>query len=63
MKGKGTREAYGRDSTIAKNLIHAIVLVGVAFLMIIIVYGVDAVIPGIHDLFHDFRHSAGFLCH
>ncbi len=31
--------------------------------MIIVVYGVDAAMPGVHDMFHDFRHSIGIQCH
>ena len=35
----------------------------VAVFMIIVVYGVDAAVPGVHDTFHDFRHSLGIQCH
>ena len=35
----------------------------VAIFMIIVVYGVDAAVTGVHDTFHDFRHSVGIQCH
>ena len=40
--------------------IFAIVLI---FSIIVISYGVDAIVPGIHDAFHDFRHVIGIPCH
>jgi len=33
------------------------------FSIVVIAYGIDAVIPGIHDAFHDFRHVIGIPCH
>ncbi|MBI5185762.1 MAG: CbtB-domain containing protein [Nitrospinae bacterium] len=45
------------------NAVLAIAALGVAVLMGIAVYGFDSAIPGVHDLFHDFRHSIGISCH
>ncbi|MBI5286872.1 MAG: CbtB-domain containing protein, partial [Deltaproteobacteria bacterium] len=30
---------------------------------VIIAYGVESVVPGVHDAFHDFRHVIGMACH
>ncbi len=40
-----------------------VVAIFMTVFMIIVVYGVDAAIPGVHDTFHDFRHSIGIQCH
>lgn len=45
------------------NAFLGIAALGVAILMGIAVYGLDSAIPGVHDLFHDFRHSIGISCH
>ena len=45
------------------ELLLAIMVVVVAVFMLIVVYGVDTIVPGVHDLFHDFRHSLGISCH
>ncbi len=47
----------------SRNLLFSVIALGVAVLMVIIVYGIDSVIPGAHDVFHDFRHSIGIQCH
>ena len=39
------------------------ILLVVAFAMITVVYGFDMVASGVHDVFHDFRHTIGFPCH
>jgi cobalt transporter subunit CbtB len=41
----------------------ALIIAGVAFSLVIIVYGVDSIAPGVHDAFHDFRHVIGMPCH
>ncbi len=46
-----------------RNLLFSVIALGVAALMVTVVYGVDSVIPGAHDVFHDFRHSIGIQCH
>lgn len=45
------------------NAFLVIAALAVAILLGIVVYGVDSAIPGVHDLFHDFRHSIGIACH
>lgn len=34
-----------------------------AFALVIISFGLDSVVPGAHDTFHDFRHVIGMACH
>ncbi len=64
MNGREKAERLGKDRVLtAENIIHALVLIGFAIFMVFVIYGLDSVVPGIHDAFHDFRHSAGFLCH
>lgn len=46
-----------------KALLGVIAVAGVAFALCVIVYGMDSVAPGAHDLFHDFRHTIGMPCH
>lgn len=45
------------------NLRLALTLAGAAFAMVVIAYGMDSVVKGAHDVFHDFRHAFGFPCH
>ena len=46
-----------------KTVLPALILVGLAFTMVTIVYGLDSVASGAHDAFHDFRHTIGMPCH
>ena len=39
------------------------ILLVVAFTLITVVYGIDTFASGVHDVFHDFRHTIGFPCH
>jgi cobalt transporter subunit CbtB len=39
------------------------VLLVLAFAMITVVFGFDTIASGVHDVFHDFRHTLGFPCH
>ncbi len=55
-------EALTGSSNSANALLAFTGLV-VAIFMIIVVYGADAAMPGVHDTFHDFRHSIGIQCH
>ena len=55
---------FDRESGLSKGWLFAIVVVAMAFMLVFIAFGTDSVIPGIHDTFHDFRHSAlGMPCH
>ncbi len=59
------RRSKTRDMVTANTsgLLYALLIVAIAIFMIIVIYGVDTVIPGMHDIFHDFRHTTGFFCH
>lgn len=46
-----------------KTLLPAAVVVGLAFTMVVIAYGMENVAKGVHDAFHDFRHTIGMPCH
>ena len=46
-----------------KTVLPALVIVGLAFAMVTMVYGWDSVVRGAHDTFHDFRHTIGMPCH
>jgi len=52
-----------KEQEVWRALLPALVIVGVAFAMIVIAYGVESVAPGVHDAFHDFRHTIGMPCH
>lgn len=52
-----------RERGLVTTLLPAFIIMGVAFAMVIIVYGVDSIIPGLHDAFHDLRHVIGIPCH
>lgn len=45
------------------TLLPALVVVGLAFAMVVIAYGMDNVVGGVHDTFHDLRHTIGMPCH
>jgi hypothetical protein len=52
-----------KEKGVFKALWPALLVVGVGFALVIIAYGVDSVIPGVHDAFHNFRHVIGMPCH
>ncbi|MBF0274392.1 MAG: CbtB-domain containing protein [Nitrospinae bacterium] len=51
------------NKSVNSVLLPTLLVVGVAFLVTAVVFGADSVIPGVHDAFHDFRHSVGITCH
>ncbi|MBI5588641.1 MAG: CbtB-domain containing protein [Deltaproteobacteria bacterium] len=51
-----------RDSFM-KAVLPALAVVALAFTMVVIAYGMESVAPGVHDAFHDFRHTIGMPCH
>ncbi|MBI5588558.1 MAG: CbtB-domain containing protein [Deltaproteobacteria bacterium] len=57
MERINEREAF------LKALLPVLVVVGMAFAMVVIAYGMESVAPGVHDTFHDFRHVIGMPCH
>lgn len=48
--------------SLAKMVIPALTVMGLALAMLVIFYGVDEVAAGAHDVFHDFRHVVGMAC-
>ncbi|MBE9531268.1 MAG: CbtB-domain containing protein [Proteobacteria bacterium] len=56
------RVIAGENGLLSSIGVVAILLV-VAFAMITVVYGLDTIASGVHDVFHDFRHTIGFPCH
>ncbi|HBO84930.1 MAG TPA: cobalt transporter [Deltaproteobacteria bacterium] len=54
---------FSKEQGMGKALGLAVVLVAAAIIMTVVVYGVETVVPGVHDAFHDFRHVIGMPCH
>lgn len=52
-----------KQSVIYKVVVPTLAIGALAFAMVSIVYGVDAMAAGVHDTFHDFRHVIGMPCH
>lgn len=52
-----------REKDFGSILWPALLIVALSFAMVVIVYGMDSVAPGVHDTFHDFRHTIGMPCH
>jgi len=53
---------FERDFVMS-TLLPAVVLLAVAFAMVVVVFGMENVVSGVHDMFHDFRHTIGMPCH
>ncbi len=51
------------QKSMVKTLAMVLILIALGFVMITIVYGIDSLMPGVHDAYHDFRHVNGFPCH
>lgn len=52
-----------REKGLSSILWQALLIAAVSFAMVVIVYGMESVAPGVHDAFHDFRHTIGMPCH
>lgn len=52
-----------RKQVLFKNIWPVLIVVGIAFSMVVITYGLDSVVARAHDTFHDFRHVIGMPCH
>ncbi len=52
-----------KEQDLLKTLMPVLMVIGAAFIMVVIFYGVDSVAAGAHDAFHDFRHVIGMACH
>ena len=55
--------AIVKEKGLLGSLWPAAILLVVAVAMITVVYGFDTMASGVHDVFHDFRHTIGFPCH
>lgn len=51
------------EQSLWRALLPALIVVAVACAMVVIAYGMESVAPGVHDAFHDFRHTIGMPCH
>ncbi|HAG51138.1 MAG TPA: cobalt transporter subunit CbtB [Deltaproteobacteria bacterium] len=51
------------EQGLLRALLPALVIVAVACAMVVIAYGMESVASGVHDAFHDFRHTIGMPCH
>ncbi|VAX21657.1 hypothetical protein MNBD_NITROSPINAE01-1290 [hydrothermal vent metagenome] len=43
--------------------VFAGIILSFTFMAITVAYGLDGIIMGVHDMFHDFRHVMGMPCH
>ncbi|MEE8484428.1 MAG: CbtB domain-containing protein [Nitrospinota bacterium] len=64
VKEEKMRVDAKKREVISSNAVFGFLLyAGIAFALLIIVYGIDSIAPGAHDAFHDFRHVVGMPCH
>ncbi len=52
---------FERD--LVKSMLPVLVVVGLAFGLAVIAFGMESVASGVHEAFHDFRHVIGMPCH
>ena len=52
-----------KENSLAGILLLVLFMVISVIAMGVIVYGIDSVMPGAHNSFHDFRHFIGMPCH
>ncbi len=57
------REEVRRERSLYTGVALSLFVLACAFAMVLIVYGVDSIAPGVHDAYHDFRHTIGMPCH
>lgn len=55
--------AISREQSLRKSLKVSGIVIIAAFALVVIAYGIDYIIPGVHDGYHDFRHVIGMPCH
>ena len=55
--------AIVNEKSLFGSLWPVAILLVVAFALITVLYGIDSMASGVHDVFHDFRHTIGFPCH
>ncbi|MBI3582834.1 MAG: CbtB-domain containing protein [Nitrospinae bacterium] len=56
-------QSIRKEGSLVNTLLLALLTGTVFFAIVVIAYGMDSVIPGVHDAFHDFRHAIGIPCH
>lgn len=56
-------EQVKKVKSVTSTISPAVVIVAITFAIVIIAFGIDAIAPGAHDTFHDFRHAIGMPCH
>ncbi|MBI5969809.1 MAG: CbtB-domain containing protein [Deltaproteobacteria bacterium] len=54
--------AFG-EGAFWRVIVPALALGVIIFSAVVIVYGLESMAPGVHDVFHDFRHVVGMPCH
>lgn len=52
-----------RKTSSAQAAALALVLCAMVSAAVVVSFGLDSVIMGAHDVFHDFRHAIGMPCH
>ncbi len=52
-----------KENSLAGILLLVLFMVISAIALGVIVYGIDSVMSGAHNAFHDFRHFIGMPCH
>ena len=57
------REGVRRKEGFVPSFVISVLVVLFAMALIVIIYGMDSLVPGVHDAYHDFRHTLGMPCH
>ena len=57
------REDVRRKEGFVPSFVISVLVVLFAMALIVIIYGMDSLVPGVHDAYHDFRHTLGMPCH
>jgi len=56
-------EVINQNKVLGKAIVATGLILATAFAVVVVTYGLDTVIAGAHDTFHDFRHVIGMACH
>lgn len=48
---------------VLKAALPAALIIGCAFALTVMAFGLESVASGVHDALHDFRHVIGMPCH
>ena len=52
----------GKTSSYSQYAVIGVIL-ALSFATVVVAFGMDTIIMGAHDVFHDFRHVMGMPCH